>query len=39
MNFLADDEYCEVTPDSIRLRKVILNTNQREKARKSKAKK
>ena len=39
MNFLADDEYCEVTPDSIRLRKVILNTNQREKARKNKAKK
>ena len=39
MNFLADDEYCEVTPDSIRLRKVILNTNQREKARKNKANK
>ena len=39
MNFLADDEYCEVTPDSIRLRKVILNTNQRDKARKNKAKK
>ncbi|SHE73748.1 GTP-binding protein [Atopostipes suicloacalis DSM 15692] len=39
MNFLADDEYCEVTPDSIRLRKVILNTNQRDKARKNKEKK
>ena len=39
MNFLADDEYCEVTPESIRLRKVILNTNQRDKAKKNKAKK
>src|SRR5699024_4191968 len=27
LNFLADDEYCEVTPEAIRLRKVILNAN------------
>jgi GTP-binding protein len=39
MNFLADDEYCEVTPESIRLRKVILNANQRDKAKKNKDKK
>lgn len=38
MNFLADDEYCEVTPESIRLRKVILNANQRDKAKKNKDK-
>ena len=34
MNFLADDEYCEVTPESIRLRKVILNANMRNKSKK-----
>src|SRR5690625_423285 len=38
MNFLADDEYCEVTPESIRLRNVILNANQRDKAKKNKDK-
>lgn len=38
MNFLADDEYCEVTPESIRLRKMILNTNERAKANKNKNK-
>ncbi|MGX7199712.1 translational GTPase TypA [Enterococcus nangangensis] len=32
LEFLSDDEYCEVTPDSIRLRKQILNKNEREKA-------
>ncbi|WP_025727982.1 translational GTPase TypA [Atopobacter phocae] len=31
LEFLADDEYCEVTPESIRLRKQILNKNEREK--------
>lgn len=36
MNFLADDEYCEVTPESIRLRKSILDTTQRQKANKHK---
>ena len=32
IEFLNDDEYCEVTPDSIRLRKKILNTSERQKA-------
>lgn len=36
MNFLSDDEYCEVTPESIRLRKTILNANERQKANKNK---
>jgi GTP-binding protein len=31
---LNDDEYCEVTPESIRLRKQILNKSEREKAAK-----
>ncbi|WP_327873061.1 hypothetical protein, partial [Aeribacillus composti] len=30
------DEYCEVTPQSIRLRKKILDKNEREKAAKKK---
>lgn len=34
IQYLADDEYCEVTPESIRLRKKILNQNEREKAKK-----
>lgn len=37
LEFISDDEYVEVTPDSIRLRKKILNKNQREKAQKNKA--
>jgi len=36
LNFIADDEYCEVTPESVRLRKKILDTNQRAKANKNK---
>ncbi|MGO3575264.1 MAG: translational GTPase TypA [Lactobacillus helveticus] len=32
IEFLNDDEYCEVTPESIRLRKNILNTSERQKA-------
>ncbi|UQS82731.1 translational GTPase TypA [Bombilactobacillus folatiphilus] len=32
IEFLNEDEYCEVTPQSIRLRKKILNTNERKKA-------
>ena len=36
LEFLNDDEYCEVTPESIRLRKQILNKNEREKASKKK---
>ncbi|EAE0840643.1 translational GTPase TypA [Listeria monocytogenes] len=35
LEFLNEDEYCEVTPESIRLRKKILNKNEREKAAKS----
>lgn len=34
LEFLNEDEYCEVTPENIRLRKQILNTNAREKAAK-----
>lgn len=34
IEYLDDDEYCEVTPGSIRLRKKILNKNEREKAAK-----
>ncbi|EOL43862.1 GTP-binding protein TypA/BipA [Enterococcus phoeniculicola] len=36
LEFLNDDEYCEVTPESIRLRKQILNKSEREKASKKK---
>ena len=32
LEFIEDDELCEVTPKSIRLRKKILNTDQRLKA-------
>ena len=39
IEFLNDDEYCEVTPDSIRLRKKILNTSERQKADKKRNKK
>ena len=38
LEFLNEDEYCEVTPESIRLRKQILNKNEREKAGKKKKK-
>ncbi|WP_251546983.1 translational GTPase TypA [Limosilactobacillus caecicola] len=34
LEFLNEDEYCEVTPENIRLRKQILDTNTREKAAK-----
>src|SRR5690625_3504040 len=37
LQYLNDDEYCEVTPESVRLRKKILNKNEREKAAKKKA--
>ena len=36
LEFLNDDEYCEVTPESIRLRKQILEKNAREKESKKK---
>jgi GTP-binding protein len=34
LEFMANDEYLEVTPKSIRLRKQILNKNERERAQK-----
>ncbi|MFD1038326.1 translational GTPase TypA [Virgibacillus byunsanensis] len=34
IEYLNDDEYCEVTPESIRLRKKILNKSEREKSAK-----
>ncbi len=34
LEFLNDDEYCEITPENVRLRKQILETNAREKAAK-----
>ena len=36
LEFLNDDEYLEVTPESIRLRKQILDKNEREKVAKKK---
>ncbi|WP_044893905.1 translational GTPase TypA [Bacillus alveayuensis] len=36
LEYLNDDEYCEVTPKSIRLRKKILDKNEREKIAKKK---
>ncbi|MEW5322517.1 translational GTPase TypA [Geobacillus thermoleovorans] len=39
LEYLNDDEYCEVTPASIRLRKKILNKSEREKAEKKEKKK
>ena len=34
LEFLNDDEYVEVTPENVRIRKAILNTAEREKAAK-----
>jgi len=34
LEYLNDDEYCEVTPKSIRLRKKILNKSERDRAEK-----
>jgi GTP-binding protein len=36
LEYLNDDEYCEVTPQSIRLRKKILDKNERERMAKRK---
>jgi GTP-binding protein len=36
LEYLNDDEYLEVTPESIRLRKKILDKNEREKSSKKK---
>ncbi|MBU7455562.1 translational GTPase TypA [Leuconostoc fallax] len=34
LEFLNDDEYVEVTPENVRIRKEILNTSEREKSAK-----
>ena len=36
IEFMGDDEYLEITPESIRLRKQLLNKAEREKANKKK---
>lgn len=36
LTYISDDELCEVTPESIRLRKKVLNKGEREKAEKRK---
>ncbi|MFS0637149.1 translational GTPase TypA [Mesobacillus foraminis] len=36
LEYLNDDEYCEVTPENIRLRKKILDKNERERVAKKK---
>lgn len=36
LEYLNDDEYCEITPESIRLRKKILDKNERERSAKKK---
>lgn len=36
LQYLDEDEYCEVTPESIRLRKKILDKNERERIQKKK---
>ncbi|WNB90538.1 translational GTPase TypA [Bacillus sp. NEB1478] len=36
LEYLNDDEYCEVTPESIRLRKKILDKSERERIEKKK---
>ncbi|MDN6141402.1 MAG: translational GTPase TypA [Tetragenococcus halophilus] len=38
IEFINEDEYCEITPENIRLRKQILNTNERAKASKKQKK-
>ncbi len=38
LEYIADDELVEITPKSIRLRKAILDTHDRARARKEKAK-
>ncbi|MFD1176028.1 translational GTPase TypA [Paenibacillus puldeungensis] len=34
LEYLNDDEYCEITPKSVRMRKKILNKSERERAEK-----
>jgi GTP-binding protein len=37
LEYIADDEYVELTPQSIRIRKILLDPNERERARKQSA--
>ncbi|ATY84713.1 translational GTPase TypA [Kyrpidia spormannii] len=37
LEYLADDEYCEITPKAVRLRKRILSKSERERANRGKA--
>jgi GTP-binding protein len=34
LEYLNDDELCEITPKSVRIRKKILNKSERERAEK-----
>jgi GTP-binding protein len=34
LEYLNDDEYCEITPQSIRLRKKVLDKSERERVTK-----
>ncbi|ARJ39918.1 translational GTPase TypA [Sporosarcina sp. P21c] len=36
LQYIGDDEYCEVTPESIRIRKKVLDKNERERVNKKK---
>jgi GTP-binding protein len=35
MEYIANDEYLEVTPKSLRMRKILLDENDRKKAGKA----
>jgi len=35
MEYIGEDEYVEVTPKSIRLRKILLNEHERKRNKKS----
>lgn len=35
LEYIAEDEYCEITPDAIRMRKIILDENERKRHRKT----
>ncbi|MDI3256129.1 MAG: translational GTPase TypA [Kyrpidia sp.] len=37
LEYLADDEYCEVTPETVRLRKQVLSKSERERMNRGKA--
>ena len=35
MEYIGEDEYVEITPDSIRLRKILLKEHERKRAQKN----